>query len=320
MAELSIGHDCPVCREPASLEVLYRFEDDAHYIVGCKSCTVQTILPYPTRSELKEYYFNYHTTRTPEDQMPLLIARHVDLFEWLRTKWHVPSTKGVRYVEVGFGNGASLLAAAQLGMDAFGYDLDPNNIDDVERRAKLLDLPVQLQRGDLNEALQRNEKFDLVKASQVIEHVIDPVRFIDSMSGLLNPRGYLYLECPNNAASFLWIKNRLRRPFGRMNFFNSLKVSEHLWGFNRASMKHLLRARNFDVVFCKDYPARHPYFQPENLFWYPSLSSGLRQSISERKLYPLLKSLIAVFDQAMSLTVSGGIGLVALARARAQAS
>jgi 2-polyprenyl-3-methyl-5-hydroxy-6-metoxy-1,4-benzoquinol methylase len=319
VADLAIGQDCPVCRQPATLQVSYRFEDDLHYVVGCKACTVQAIMPFPTRAELKEYYFNYQTTRTPEEEMPLLIARHVDLFQWLRSRWQVPCTRDVRYMEVGFGNGASLLAAAQLGMNVSGYDLDPNNVLDVERRARALDLPVWIQRGDLNEALERNEKFDLVKASQVIEHVIDPVQFVVSMSGLLNPGGYLYLECPNNAASFLRIKNHLRRPFGRMNFYNSLKVSEHLWGFNRISMPHLLRGRGFEVLFCTDYPVRHRYFQPENLFWYPSLPSGLGRSISERNLYPLLKSLIAVFDWAMSLTVSGGIGLAALARKPAPA-
>ncbi len=313
---LAVGDDCPVCRR-SSLEVLYRFQDEPHCVVGCKACTVETILPHPTRNSLKEHYFNYQTTRTPEQQLPELIGRQARLFEWLRVNWQVPSTKGTRYLEVGFGNGSSLLAAAQLGMVAFGYDLDPNNVADVERRAKALNLPVKVSRGDLNEAraaLARNGKYDLVRASQLIEHVIDPVKFIDSMSALLAREGYLYLDCPNNVASFLWIKNRLRGLFGRMDFYNALRLNEHLWGFNRTSMSHLLRGRGFDVMFCTDYPVRHPFFQPENRFWYPSLLSGLRLSASERKLYPLLKSLIAVFDWTMSRTVSGGIGLAALAR------
>lgn len=319
MVESVMGDDCPVCQQAASLQVLHRFEQDPHYVVGCKVCTVQSILPHPTRAELREHYFNYQTTRTPDEQLPVLIERHGRLFEWLRTRWQVPSNKHIRYLEVGFGNGSSLLAAAQMGMDAVGYDLDPNNVADVQRRAELLDVPVEVQRGDLNEAIEareRNEKFDFVKASQLIEHVIDPAKFIDSMSALLAPRGYLYLDCPNNAASFLWIKNRLRRSFGRMDFYNSLRVNEHLWGFNHTSMNYLLRGRGFDVMFCTDYPVRHPFFQPENRLWYPSLLSGLRLSVSERKLYPLLKSLIAAFDWTMSRTVSGGIGLAALARKR----
>lgn len=323
VVESVVGVDCPVCRQSASLRILHRFEQDAHCVVGCTACTVQTILPHPTSAALKEYYSNYQTTRTPEQQIPFLIARHAQLFECLRTQWKVPSAKGTRYLEVGFGNGSSLLAAAQMGMNAFGYDLDPNNVSDVRRRAELLNLPVHVQRGDLNEALgacARDEKYDLVRASQIIEHVINPVKFIDTMSALLAPGGYLYLDCPNNAASFLRIKNWLRRPFGRMDFYNSLKLSEHLWGFNRTSMNHLLRGGGFDVVFCTDYPVRHPYFQPENRYWYPSLPSGMRQSISERKAYPFLKSLIAAFDRVMSLTVSGGIGLAALARKRVPAS
>ena len=316
MVELAVGDDCPVCRQ-SSLEVLHRFQGEPYCVAGCKACTVETILPHPTRNALKEHYFNYQTTRTPEQQIPDLIAMQIQLFEWLRSHWQAPAAKGTRYLEVGFGNGSSLLAAAQLGMEASGYDLDPNNVADVERRAKALDLQVKIGNGDLNEAraaLERDGKYDLVRASQLIEHVIDPVKFIESMSDLLTPRGYLYLDCPNNAASFLWIKNRLRKSFGRMDFYNSLRLNEHLWGFNRTSMNHLLRGRGFDVVFCTDYPVRHPFFQPENRFWYPSLLVGVRLLASDRKLYPLLKSLIATYDWMMSLTISGGIGLAALAR------
>ena len=312
-----------MCRQSASLKLLHQFEEDPHAVVECTACTVQTILPHPTRAALKEYYSNYPTTRTPEQQISLLIERHDQLFKWLRDRWQVPLTEGIRYLEVGFGNGASLLAAARMGFEVVGYDLDPTNVEDVERRAKALNVSVQIRRGDLNEALgtrAQKERFNFVKASQVIEHVINPVKFVDSMSKLLVPTGYLYLDCPNNAAAFLRIKNHLRRPFRRMDFYNSLRLREHLWGFNRTSMGKLLNGGGFDVVFCTDYHVRHGYFQPENRFWYPGLPTGLKRSIIERKPYPLLKSLIAAFDRTMSLTVSGGIGLASLACKRGSAS
>jgi SAM-dependent methyltransferase len=188
-------------------------------------------------------------------------------------------------------------------------------VSDVSRRAKSLGLSVHIQCGDAaNLALEKGETFDFIKASQIIEHLIDPVGFVDSMSGLLSSDGYLYLECPNNSAAFLQIKNRLRRRFRRMDFYNSLRIKQHLWGFNRASMTELLRAHGYDIVFCRDYPVRHSYLQPENRLWYPSLISGASQSFSRGQPYALLKSLIVIFDWAASLTLSGGLGLAALGR------
>src|SRR5215831_17948996 len=88
----------------------------------------------------------------------------------------------------------------------------------------------------------------------IIEHMIDPVGFVTGAFDLLSDRGYLYIECPNNLALFLKLKNRLRRKFGRMNFYNSLEIGEHLWGFSQRSMTMFMRVCGYDVVFCKDYP------------------------------------------------------------------
>jgi 2-polyprenyl-3-methyl-5-hydroxy-6-metoxy-1,4-benzoquinol methylase len=311
-----VDSDCPSCRASSSLKVVHRFEDDRHFVVACTNCSVQTILPHPTSSDVSEFYTNYHNTRTPDEQMPFLIEKSVNLFERLRKEGHLPSDlRTVRYLEAGFGNGASVVAAAQLGMQTVGFDLDPNNVSDVARRLKDRDLHAHIQCGDINQLI-KCETVDFIKASQIIEHLIDPVGFVSSTSRLLSPNGYLYMECPNNSATFLQVKNLLRKPFGRMRFYNSLSVSEHLWGFNRASMTELLHSCGYEIVFCRDYPVRHKYLQPQTYFWYPSLLSGVMQSLSQRRAYPLLKSLIGVFDLAASVTLAEGIGLATLARKR----
>lgn len=314
---MGLSGDCPICQTKSSLRLLHRFEDDPHYVVGCGVCSAQTIVPHPEREELKEYYLGYRTTRTPDEQMPLLIEKSIELFNGLSEHLSPPPDfRDVRYMEIGFGNGASILAAAQLGMQTFGFDLDPNNVSDVSRRGKSLGLDVRIEWGDANRAIEQGDVVDLIKASHVIEHLIDPVAFVNSISDVLSRNGYLFIECPNNSAFFFKIKNWLRKPFRRTDFYNSLRLKEHLWGFNRRSMAALLRARGFEIVFCRDYSFRHRYFQPENSLWYPSVASGVGLCFSEGQLYPLLKSSIPVFDRAASLAFSGGSGLALLARKR----
>lgn len=314
MAQLSVGSDCPICLSRRSLQPAHRFEEDSYYAVRCNVCGVETILPHPDSSQLKEFYSDYHNIRTAEEQIPFLIDRSVELLQALQPRLSLSPGKRLRYMEVGFGNGASLLAAAQLGMEVLGFDLDPSNVREVGDRATARGLEVELRCGDIAEAIAEMESVDFVKASQLIEHLIDPTNFVRSISNLMMPGGYLYLECPNNNAAFLRIKNRLRKRFARMNFYNSLKIGEHLWGFTRPAMTRLLDLSGYEVVFCSSYPLRHRYLQPENLFWYPDPWSGAAESFSTRHAYPFLKSLIPLFDKLAWRALGGGIGLTALAR------
>jgi 2-polyprenyl-3-methyl-5-hydroxy-6-metoxy-1,4-benzoquinol methylase len=73
-------------------------------------------------------------------------------------------------------------------METYGYDLCHDNVLDVSRRAQSLGLTVQLYYGDIDEALARGDTFDFIKASQVIEHMIDPVGFVTA-DGLASPPG-----------------------------------------------------------------------------------------------------------------------------------
>ena len=307
--------DCQVCRAADSVRVLHQFEGDPHYVVICGACSVQTIRPLPTTAELEQYYLDYQTTQTDDRRLEFLIERHVELFEHLK-QWIKPQTCGraTRYLEVGFGNGASILAAAQAGMECSGFDLGPFNVAEVQRRAADRGLKMNVWAADGSVVQELGQTFDFIKASQVIEHLLDPVTFVGSMEKLLAPGGLLYLECPNNAAAFYLIKNQMRRRFNRMDFYNSMRLSEHLWGFNRTSMTRLLEIHGLHVVFCKTYTLRHRFLQPEHLLWYPSLLSGLGQAFSRKHPYPFLKSLIASFDQAAGALAASGLGLAALSQ------
>jgi SAM-dependent methyltransferase len=302
---------CPICFSKSWGEI-YRFEDERHYVVGCQGCGAQTLLPYPRPEETSALYDDWHTTRTPDDKVDFLIDRHVELFHALQRDIDFDLRHG-SFLEVGFGNGTSPLGAAKFGMgEVYGVDLDPENVADTERRARAKNLRVQVWRGDAVTDLGQG-RYRLVKASQLIEHLTNPAEFIESIARRQDCGDYLYLECPNNAAAFLLLKNALRRRFGRMDFYNALKIHLHLWGFNPRSMSELLTGHGYEIVFCCARRLRHPYFHPENLLWYASVWTGMIEAIRLRRPYPLLKSMIGAFDFVASLA-GRGMELTALAR------
>jgi len=302
---------CPICLLGLRVKQ-HSFADQRHYVVGCRQCGAQTLLPYPTAEEVGRIYHNWDTTRTPEDHVDLLINRHVELYRNLQSFIDF-DLRQASFLEVGFGNGTSLLGAAKFGITQVnGVDLDPQNILDTERRATGLDLPVKCWQGDAVTGIPRGH-YQFITAFQLIEHLVNPIAFIANLADRQERGDYLYLECPNNGAAFWKLKNGLSRRFNRLDFYNSLKINLHLWGFDRKSMSKLLHHNGYKVVFCRDYHMRHPYFHPENLLAYPSLGTGIVRSMALRQAYPVLKSFIGAFDLVASIA-GRGMGLAALAR------
>lgn len=66
------------------------------------------------------------------------------------------------------------------------------------------------------------ERFDLILLLHTLEHVVDPVGMIRSLSARLTERGLLYIEVPLGA----WLEwNSLREPITHLNFFSE----QSLW-------------------------------------------------------------------------------------------
>lgn len=281
--------------------------------MGCRRCGAQTVVPYPTSESIASIYDNHGTTRTPEERIDFLIDVHMKFFRSLEQYVDFDLRQG-SYLEIGFGNGTGLLAAAKFGIgEVYGVDLDPQNVMDAKGRADARGLRVGCLQGDAVTGLPSGRRYRLVKASHLIEHLTNPADFIQAIASRQQRGDYLFIECPNNSAAFLLMKNLLRRHYNRMDFFNSLRTDFHLWGFSPKSMSALLRRNQYEIVFCRGCGARHPYFHPENLLSYTTVREGIDRAIHTRQLYPVLKSFIGAFDSVASL-VDRGMELAALAR------
>ncbi len=100
-----------------------------------------------------------------------------------------------RYAEVGCGFGFSLdFAREALGWSVQGYDPSPAAVAGREQ----LDLPITpAYLGP--ESLRGVEPYDLILASEVIEHLPDPHGFLTALAPAIRPSGWLILTTPNAA-------------------------------------------------------------------------------------------------------------------------
>jgi 2-polyprenyl-3-methyl-5-hydroxy-6-metoxy-1,4-benzoquinol methylase len=102
-------------------------------------------------------------------------------------------------LEVGCGPGSiTKILAQQNGCMVTGLELDPEAIDIVTPFC------VKVLQADLNSKewpslLDSTEKFDVVVAADVLEHLYDPWTAIQLMASLINSDGYLVISLPHVA-------------------------------------------------------------------------------------------------------------------------
>lgn len=110
-----------------------------------------------------------------------------------------------RVLDYGCGNGDFLERAEALGHQVWGVDFDPEAIDVARKRG----FPVVLA-GEGEDKLPE-DKFDLITANHVIEHVADPRALLRAFRKRLAPGGRLFIEVPNAQARGLLRNGRFWR-------------------------------------------------------------------------------------------------------------
>ena len=312
--ETEVNRTCAVCGS-TELTVHTVFLEARDTVVHCMGCGTEFLEPTPSIAELEAYYSGYGTTETSETEFEFLFTQARTYFKQLSGLPINGSGRKPKFLEVGFGHGASLVAAASLGFEAYGVDLDRAAIKSVVERAGKYGTAVKCIHGDIN-SVSSDLSFDLIKASQVIEHTLQPVQFVQQLYLRQPVGGRLLLECPNNEAAFWYVKNLLRGRYQRMNFYKSLKLSEHLTGFTKKSIQLLLTNAGYEIKQFRDYALRDRTYHHENLLWYPNLSDGVKRTLRQRDSYHFLKSLIPVFDSVASRVYGSGTHMALTAEKR----
>src|SRR6185503_17553461 len=101
-------------------------------------------------------------------------------------------TGGRRLLDVGCATGFFMEAAADEGFDVAGVEFSAVAISHAR-----LDIRRRMVCGDVNALRSRSaEKFDVVTAFDIIEHVQNPVNFLGNIHEILVPGGVLAISSP----------------------------------------------------------------------------------------------------------------------------
>lgn len=188
---------CPLCSsaERGPFDVRdYGREEVRNWI--CRSCGLVFLSPRRTLDELRAFYeLGYRTAQHGTEEptaamMAFEAARAESQLEIIRAQ-----SASVRdFLEIGCGAGRLMsLVSRRLGARAVGIEPGAHHLEFLRREG--LDVY-----GTLEELREREpgRRFDLVSLSHVLEHLPDPVGYLDGLGqGLLLPTSALYVEVPN---------------------------------------------------------------------------------------------------------------------------
>jgi SAM-dependent methyltransferase len=218
---------CPICGSGRSLPFGVR---DGYALLRCRACDHVAVANVPTPDELDRIYERYSYDERHLGAIPAFVSEVLD--EVVAT--FAPYRRTGRLLDVGFGAGSLLAAARRAGWETHGIETSALAV----RQARE-DLLGDTRHGDFLTEPYPASSFDVIAIDGVLEHLIEPRRFVTRARDLLVPGGLLYVTVPHG-------RGLSARVCGAE--WSVCAPPEHLHLFSRRSLSRLLSDAGFARV------------------------------------------------------------------------
>lgn len=251
--------DCPCplgCPRDDEL-VLGNLHDRIHklpgtyQIVRCRRCRLMRTNPRPTAATMGFYYPSHYSAYHPEHGSHMLAGVERSLVRRIVRRFFdehhnvIPDMPVGRALEVGCASGAFLRKLRERGWQADGIEYSA----EAAQHARAAGFSVHA--GQIEQAPDPQQAYDLVAGWMVLEHLHEPVRVLRKMHQWTRAGAYLVLSVPDTAS---W---EMRTFAGH---WYALHMPNHLYHFDRQSLRQVLQAGGWTMVEARNqrdlWPAR----------------------------------------------------------------
>jgi 2-polyprenyl-6-hydroxyphenyl methylase / 3-demethylubiquinone-9 3-methyltransferase len=141
-----------------------------------------------------------------------------------RNPKRLDSLQGLRVLDIGCGGGILSEPLARLGASMVGIDPSATNIEAARQHAALSDLPIDYRCTTAEQVAETRERFDIVLAMEVVEHVTDVALFVQSCAAMVKPEGLMIAATINRT-----LKSFALAIVGAEYILRWLPVGSHRW-------------------------------------------------------------------------------------------
>jgi SAM-dependent methyltransferase len=247
-AEVSAELEYPACPVCANHERQFPFPLREPYgVARCTACGIHYLYPRLIESAMQEAYrqSSYYEGGECGYADSSYTAQESALRATFKRLLHNLADRGLTggsLLEIGCGYGYLLDEARPFFERRVGTEFS------AEGAAIARATGAEVFVGGIEE-VPRDSKFDCIVAIQVIEHVYEPLRFVQQLASHTKPGGHIVLATPD-------IGGVLRKAMGRR--WPSFKAPEHVLYFDFQTLGALMRRAGLSDIHRLPYPHAFP--------------------------------------------------------------
>ena len=213
---------CKICGSSDYRSYL-KFKEKKKEIVVCLGCKTFRTMPYLETDYREQEFYCEHYLRNERlfrgfaISLMQIVARH---------------KKEGRLLDIGCSVGYILEEASMRGFETEGIELNKKAVKIAYSKGLCVKECI-LDNAGYNENI-----FDVVMLNHILEHIIEPYKFIQDIKKILKRNGILTIGVPNHNSLIA----RLSR-----TYWYGWGVREHIWHFDKRSIYRLLSKNGFRI-------------------------------------------------------------------------
>ncbi|MBP9582156.1 MAG: class I SAM-dependent methyltransferase [Ignavibacterium sp.] len=216
---------CPICKSEdfifvgnpfinAKAEKVIRKD---YKVVKCLNCSFYFVNPLIELGE-SDWKYLYDSTYFGEKSSWYSKKRKIDSKKRIEHATSLTSNKIENFLDIGCGEGFSLIEAVNRGWNVCGVDITDHRIENARVKS------IKFINSDLINSNLPPDFFDIIYLDSVLEHVHNPSEYLVEIKRVLRKGGILYVGVPNEDSLF----NDIRKLFYKITKKNVTEKNKTL--------------------------------------------------------------------------------------------
>jgi len=141
-------------------------------------------------------------------------------------------------LDIGCGVGILLeVANKKYGYQGVGLEINHEAAEYGKEK-----LGVKIISGSIRDVLAENNKFDIVVLSHILEHIVEPIKFLEMTRQVLKSSGIIAVEVPDFRGFIPQVLTI------RGKYWYGFQPTQHVWQFTHVTLEDILKKAGFMIL------------------------------------------------------------------------